>query len=505
MSAKTLLLVCILLAVLCTQVQAKIIYVDDDAAGTNDGSSWQNAFIYLQDALAIADISEKPVEIRVAQGIYKPDQGLIIDLPYWANFSLINNVTIKGGYAGANESDSNERNIELYESILSGDLNGDDIEVDDPCDLLNDQSILDNSINVLYSYENDANAVLDGFTIRDGKYNGSIISSGPWGGAGMFIIQGSPTIMNCTFTNNAFNGFGNGFGGAMLIRDFGSPTLINCKFIKNYAFRGGGVSVYYSRPGSRQANVTLENCVFSNNYSISDGAGMHIMSKKNIVMSNCTFTGNYSESSGGGVFTYGNIELENCTFNGNWAGQNSAIATSNSSIVNISNSIIWDGQNAISDSNLSTLTVSYSDIQGGLEGIGNINIDPLFTNPGYWANASDPNIIAEPDEPNAIWVEGNYHLKSQAGRWEPNLQTWVQKDVTSPCIDTGDPNSPIGFEPFPNGGYVNMGAYGGTSEASKSYFGEPLCETIVAGDINGDCRVDILDLEIMLIHWLESY
>ena len=52
----------------------KIIYVDDDAAGANDGSSWQNAYIYLQDALADANSSVKPVEIRVAQGIYKQDK-----------------------------------------------------------------------------------------------------------------------------------------------------------------------------------------------------------------------------------------------------------------------------------------------------------------------------------------------------------------------------------------------------------------------------------------------
>ena len=89
------------------------------------------------------------------------------------------------------------------------------------------------------------------------------------------------------------------------------------------------------------------------------------------------------------------------------------------------------------------------------------------------------------------WVEGDYHLKSQAGRWDPNSQTWVQDDITSPCIDAGDPNSPIGLEPFPNGGYINMGAYGGTSE--------------VAGDINGDCKVDQTDLDILMLHWLEEH
>jgi hypothetical protein len=64
--------------------------------------------------------------------------------------------------------------------------------------------------------------------------------------------------------------------------------------------------------------------------------------------------------------------------------------------------------------------------------------------------------------------------------------------------------SPIGWELFPNGGFVNMGAYGGTSEASKTYFGEPVCETIVAGDINGDGKVDRADLEIMALHWTDD-
>jgi len=62
----------------------------------------------------------------------------------------------------------------------------------------------------------------------------------------------------------------------------------------------------------------------------------------------------------------------------------------------------------------------------------------------------------------------DYHLKSQTGRWVPNSQSWVQDDVTSPCIDAGDPNSSISDEPEPNGGIINMGAYGGTPEASKS-------------------------------------
>ena len=151
------------------------------------------------------------------------------------------------------------------------------------------------------------------------------------------------------------------------------------------------------------------------------------------------------------------------------------------------------------------IRVTYSNIRGGWEGEGNIDVDPLFANPGYWADADDPNIVVEPNDPNAVWIDGDYHLKSQAGRWNPVSKSWVQDDVTSPCIDAGDPNSPIGHEPFPNGGIINMGAYGGTAEASKSYFGKPVCETIIAGDINGDCKVDFDDLMILMNHWLEDY
>jgi hypothetical protein len=103
-----------------------------------------------------------------------------------------------------------------------------------------------------------------------------------------------------------------------------------------------------------------------------------------------------------------------------------------------------------------------------LEASHSIDSDPCFANPGYWADVIDSNIAADPNDPNAVWVEGDYHLKSQAGRWDPNSQSWVQDDVTSPCIGAGDPNSPIGDEPEPNGGRINIGAYGGMAEASKS-------------------------------------
>jgi len=159
----------------------------------------------------------------------------------------------------------------------------------------------------------------------------------------------------------------------------------------------------------------------------------------------------------------------------------------------VTNSILW--ADVPSEIEGGTAFVTFRDVQVGWPGEGNIDADPLF---------ADPN-------------KGDYHLKSQAGRCESSENSkseilnskllngeWVQDDVTSPCIDAGDPSSPIGLEPFPNGGRINTGAYGGTAEASKSYFGEPVCETIVAGDINGDCKVNFKDFAFMALHWLRG-
>lgn len=46
--------------------------------------------------------------------------------------------------------------------------------------------------------------------------------------------------------------------------------------------------------------------------------------------------------------------------------------------------------------------------------------------------------------------------------------------------------------------------YGRTSESSKSYFGELVCETIVAGDIDGDCKVNFEDFTLMALLWLQN-
>jgi parallel beta-helix repeat protein len=122
--------------------------------------------------------------------------------------------------------------------------------------------------------------------------------------------------------------------------------------------------------------------------------------------------------------------------------------------------------NNLWDNEANYLRDNYAD--DTLAGPGSISVDPYFARPGGWVDVNDPNLAVGPDDPNAVWIDGDYHLKSQTGRWDPVRESWVIDDITSACIDAGDPNSLVGSEPLPHGGIINMGAYGGTVEASKS-------------------------------------
>jgi hypothetical protein len=226
-STSWLVLAALVLAITATTT-GNVIYVDVDANGLNDGSSWTDAYNYLQDALADANSAAKPMEIRVAEGIYTPDSNSADPNgsgDRTATFQLINGVAIKGGYAGFGQPDPNVRDFELYETILSGDLNDDDL----PHSPYNTG---ENSFHVVTGSGTDANAILDGFTVTSGRAN---IGSDRYG-AGMYNKSASPTVFNCTFTRNASSNP----GGGMYNYD-SSPNLSNCIFEMNSAYHGGGI------------------------------------------------------------------------------------------------------------------------------------------------------------------------------------------------------------------------------------------------------------------------
>ncbi len=283
-------------------------------------------------------------------------------------------------------------------------------------------------------------------------------------------------------------------------------VIIDSSFQYNLAERGGIGGAIISA-GRQTIELTATHCLFIGNSS-DYGIGALICGDR-ANLTNCLFAGNYGRYYGASLAWGGiGLTIENCTFVGNYSGSGGSLELYGVN-AEIRDSIIWDGPDSVVIHDESNLLVNFSDVQGRIPGYRNIDADPCFVDPGRWVDSRDPNIIVEPNHSYASWVNGDYHLKSQAGRWDPNeghptgpLRGWTIDEVMSPCIDAGDPNSPIGHEPFPNGGRVNMGAYGGTVEASKSYFGKPACETIVAGDINGDCVVNGLDFTLMAAHWL---
>jgi hypothetical protein len=66
----------------------------------------------------------------------------------------------------------------------------------------------------------------------------------------------------------------------------------------------------------------------------------------------------------------------------------------------------------------------------------------------------------------------------------------------SPCIDAGDPNTTWGCELWPHGKLVNMGAYGGTTQASLSESDEGDIR-----DINNDNMVTLSDVSLLVDKW----
>lgn len=338
-------------------------------------------------------------------------------------------------------------------------------------------------------------------------------------------LRGSPTLTNCTFKGHWLEAIGqldgvltltdclfSGNSGVSVQGIFGAElTLRNCTFTDNVMHSRGAIDFWGE-------NLRLYNCEFRNNVAgsvagvrarvkgefIAEGCtftgnvgGAIDHSGRRMVISNCVFAGNIEGVRSGGINSFSRYtRVQNCTFSGNSATHGGG-ALNLALGGKVSNCIIWGNSSPAIDGWEQEIFINYCNVQGGWPGEGNIDVDPNFVEVGYWDQNGTPE-----DANDNFWVDGDYHLLSQAGRWDQQGQTWMQDDVTSPCIDAGDPNSPIGVEPFPNGGRVNMGAYGAGNKAGKSYFGEPVCETVIAGDINGDCVVDFEDLMIIISHWM---
>jgi parallel beta-helix repeat protein len=338
----------------------------------------------------------------------------------------------------------------------------------------------------------DANSVINGLTVTGG--------GGTLYGAICCIWGSSPTIKNCIVKNNSMHDLGGGF----YCGDNSNPIIANC-IISSNTFTvvgyGGGIYCYKSSP-------TVTNCIITNNSAVGPGrhgGGICCWGDQNgggnALVANCIISGNSAGHRGGGLYAYwSSPTFVNCTVIGNKALEGGGIGSfreSNPEVINcivrnniapdgnqlalINTSRVWQGTNIPTE-----MTVSFSDIEGGIAqacidhdctlhwGSGNIDIDPNFTNGGYWDDANTP---TEPNDD--FFVVGDYHLLP-----------------TSNCIDVGDNNSvpvlpttDIDGEQRIFNDIVDIGA----DEFVISPF-----------DLNDDGIVDYFELAVLVNEWLKS-
>lgn len=226
---------------------------------------------------------------------------------------------------------------------------------------------------------------------------------------------------------------------------------------------GNGVGPIVTFSGGEDANCVLAGL------RIEGGRAPHataILCLGSPIIANCLIIGNRATDLHGAPIHCGNSSAVfiNCTITANAADAQGALMVCVDSNVMLSNSILW-GNTPSTVRTISGLApaIVYCDVEGGWLGAGNLDVDPLFAEAGCWSDPGTP-WYAYDD----IWVSGDYHLRSQTGRWDPATGTWVVDTLTSPCIDRGDPACDCSDEPLPNGSRMNIGAYGGTIQASCS-------------------------------------
>ncbi len=378
------------------------LYVDADATGTNNGLTWADAFSDLQDALNTAGETDGiSCQIWVAAGIYRPSQRTDPADPRSATFQLLNGATIYGGFAGG-ETELSERDFAANQTILSGDLAG-----NDGPDFSNSD---DNTYHVVTGSWTNATAALDGFTIMAGNAG----QQGQWPyfyGGGMYTASGSPTVANCTFRGNSVNGS----GGGMASYD-SSSSIINCTFIGNQAHSATGVLLV------GESQPALVSCRFiSNNL---EGYG------SNPRLTNCIFTGNRQAT----LFDVGWVTLTNCTI----AGNDMAIGIDGGALAKLTNCILWDNDALTYEGCGPALDVRYSCVEGQTpQGPGNISPELA----GF----------VDADGPDDVIGTGDDDLRLLP---------------VSPCIDSGDTSAippfvltDLGGNPRIISGKVDMGAF----------------------------------------------
>lgn len=403
------------------------LYVRANSSCTTDcGGSWAAAYANLQDALTKARNDDTIKEVRVAGGTYRPaatNRTVVFNIP--------NGITLTGGYKG-NGEDADMRDPQLFPSILSGDLLGNDGP--------GFSNYEDNSLHVVMTLGVDTTTVIDGFTIYGGNADLSGGNNHDDGG-GWYNTQykglSSPLIRNCIFTGNqALRNGGAFYSGGK----FGkiNPAFVNCTFTVNRARTGGAI---YSNGNSNEAAPVFSRCLFTENQALGTGAvGGVIYSFARAALDNedfyagrtypkfdnCIFAKNFSEhnagtlyflADGGGGTAESFALVQNCSFYANDAGVGGAVYLNAShdgmNEADIQNCIFWDSR-SVNDP-----IFHYSSAGPGEPPVINVsaslvdadNCDHLIPAGAGTVNCSDLMFYPEAEIPMFVDAEnGDFHL-----------------------------------------------------------------------------------------------
>ena len=293
--------------------------------------------------------------------------------------------------------------------------------------------------------EDNAAPIISGNTITSNRLQGVYFCGGPITNNLISQNQGGIAycdgpIVNNVIAENSETDFGRG-GGLSFCRGLITGNII----ADNHAIYKGGACYECS-------GIIVGNLIIGNSSNIAGGALCNCRGQLN----NNIIAGNRSDS-GGGLF--GCTHIFNNTIVGNSARiSGGALAQCpghvNSNIIAFNRAASIGGIDGSSISSYNTFWSNEDEHFGGGATAGEADIisDPQFATEGYWdANGT-------PDEADDFWLDGDYHLKSQTGRWSEADRLWIADDVTSLCVDAGDPDLDWTGELWPHGRRANVGA-----------------------------------------------
>lgn len=227
----------------------QVVYVDQDATGASDGSSWADAFTDLQSALSYATVPGD--KLWIAEGVYKPDAS---DRQVF--FTLPADMEVYGGFNGT-ETQLSQRDWHTYETIISGDLQGND----NSNVTYNEATRSDNSYRLFIVSGNGV--VLDGLVLESaqGNWTSSVAFS-----RGSAITKGAG-VSNLVLRNSTFRKNVARIG----IINFNFTTTVtnnilieSCDFHNNFAIYGAGLSSATNEAGA-VTDIEVYNSRFFNN------------------------------------------------------------------------------------------------------------------------------------------------------------------------------------------------------------------------------------------------